>query len=33
MREDIYRGRGIEIKKVKAPVPPAATPVAEAPAA
>jgi small subunit ribosomal protein S5 len=33
LREDIFRGRGIEIKKVKPPQPPAATPPAEAPAA
>jgi small subunit ribosomal protein S5 len=33
LREDIYRGRGIEIKKVKPPQPPSATPPAEAPAA
>ena len=26
LREDIYRGRGIEIKKVQSPVPPAAAP-------
>jgi small subunit ribosomal protein S5 len=33
MREDIYSGRGIAIKKVKAPQPPSATPPVEAPAA
>lgn len=33
LREDIYRGRGIEIKKVPAPKPPEAIPAAEAPAA
>ena len=33
LREDIYRGRGIEIKKVKTPEPPSATPPAETPAA
>lgn len=30
LREDIYQGRGLEIKKVEAPKPPAATPPAEA---
>ncbi len=32
LREDIYGGRGLEIKKVKAPQPPSATPPAETPA-
>jgi small subunit ribosomal protein S5 len=32
LREDIYRGRGLEIKKVKTPEPPSATPPAERPA-
>jgi small subunit ribosomal protein S5 len=31
LREDIYRGRGLEIKKVKTPEPPSATPPAERP--
>jgi len=31
LREDIYAGRGMEIKKVKTPAPPSATPPAEAP--
>ncbi len=30
LREDIYRGRGLEIKKVEAPKPPEALPVGEA---
>jgi len=33
LREDIYRGRGIEIKKVKPPQPPTATPPVETPVA
>lgn len=33
LREDIYGGRGIEIKKVKTPAPPSATPPVEAPTA
>jgi small subunit ribosomal protein S5 len=33
LREDIYRGRGIEIKKVKTPEPPSATPPPAAPGA
>jgi small subunit ribosomal protein S5 len=33
LREDIYAGRGIEIKKVKTPQPPSATPPPETPAA
>ena len=32
LREDIYGGRGIAIKKVKTPEPPSATPPVEAPA-
>jgi small subunit ribosomal protein S5 len=31
LREDIYRGRGLEIKKVKPPEPPSLTPPPEAP--
>src|SRR5438045_5998347 len=31
LREDIYRGRGLEIRKVKPPVPPSATPPPETP--
>jgi len=33
LREDIYRGRGLEIKKVKTPEPPSATPPPETPIA
>jgi small subunit ribosomal protein S5 len=33
LREDIYGGRGIEIKKVKPPEPPSATPAAQVPPA
>src|SRR6185295_3127208 len=33
LREDIYAGRGIEIKKVKKPEPPSATPPVQTPAA
>ena len=33
LREDIYRGRGIEIKKVPAPKPPELTPPSDSPAA
>jgi small subunit ribosomal protein S5 len=32
LREDIYQGRGLEIKKVPPPIPPGAPPVSESPA-
>jgi small subunit ribosomal protein S5 len=32
LREDIYQGRGLEIKKVPPPIPPGAPPIAEPPA-